>query len=199
MTNRSGPLIECVDRMRVMMPPAAPIASQLSRLVGAATIALLTLASGAFAQSVPKPAATPSAASPGTPAAAASTPTRPQTRQRIELSPADRSAIEKANTEPASTTRPDDGLVPTAADLTAPLIEDRQTRIEQVRTSNRISEVIVSPALGGPGFVMTNRDGRQPLTQTDMGGGLSVPKFFRWEFGSPAPAPLALPPPPPTR
>lgn len=98
-----------------------------------------------------------------------------------------------------STGKPADELVPTAADLVVPPEDDRQARMEQIRSSNRISEVIVTPAFSSHSFVMTNREGRQPLTQTDMGGGLSVPKFFRWEFGAATPPPLALPPPPPTR
>jgi len=188
-----------------MKPTAAPIAFQRSRIVGAAVVAasivaLAFAAASASAQTPTRPAAGTNAPAANAPASASPASTSPvPARKRIELSPADRSAIEKANTDSIAPSKPDDGLVPTAADLVAPPADDRQTRIEQVRTSNRISEVIVTPALGGPGFVMTNRDGRQPLTQTDMGGGLSVPKFFRWEFGSPAPAPLALPPPPPTR
>jgi hypothetical protein len=189
-----------------MKPTAAPIAVQRSWVVEAASIAGVIIAAWAIAatpaagQTPARPASPTNAPAANVPAAAATPPTSPVVaRKRIELSPADRSAIDKANADSTAPGKPDDGLVPTPADLVAPPTDERQTRIEQVRTSNRISEVIVTPGLGTPSFVMTNRDGRQPLTQTDMGGGLSVPKFFRWEFGAPAPAPLALPPPPPTR
>lgn len=170
-------------------------------IVGAAMAALTLAAAPASAQTAAKPATGASSPAANAPAAASTPPTSPVlARRRIELTPADRNAIDQASAGSVAQSRPDDGLVPTAADLAAPpLTDDRQTRIEQVRTSNRITEVIVTPGLGTPSFVMTNREGRLPLTQTDMGGGLSVPKFFRWEFGSPTPAPLALPPPPPTR
>ena len=54
--------------------------------------------------------------------------------------------------------------------------------------SNRVSEVIVTPAGQSRSYVMHNREGQQPFSTTQMGsGGLSVPMFFRFEFGkSPA-------------
>lgn len=157
-------------------------------------LALPALPTLSAAQATPQTKDRPATAA--TPASA--TPARPAPpRQRIELSPSDRQAIDRSSSAASiSTGKPVDELVPTAADLTAPLIEDRQTRIEQVRTSNGISEIIVTPALGTPSFVITNREGRQPLSQTDLSGGLSVPKFFRWEFGGATPPPVAVPPPP---
>ena len=88
--------------------------------------------------------------------------------------------------------------MPSAADAKAPpLAEEPGTRIEQVRTSNRISEIRVTPALTGRTYTITNREGRQPTSATDTSSSLSVPKFFTFEWGraDERPAP-ALPPPP---
>ena len=77
--------------------------------------------------------------------------------------------------------------------------EPSTTRIEQTHVSNRISEVIVTPAGQSRSYVMHNREGQQPLGTTRWAGGLSVPKFFRFEFGRTTPPPATNPPPPPLR
>ena len=149
-----------------------------------------------WAQGTAGAAAGPAAqtnAAPDKPAAAASAP-----RQRIELPTAERQALEAGEApRPASApTRAD--LVPSAADAKAPPpAEEPRTRIEQIRTSNRISEIRVTPALTGRTYTITNREGRQPTSATETSSGLSVPKFFTFEWGRPEerPAP-ALPPPP---
>jgi hypothetical protein len=64
--------------------------------------------------------------------------------------------------------------------------------------SNRVSEVIVTPAGQSRSYVMSNREGQQPFGTTQMGpGGLSVPMFFRFEFGRTTPPPATNPPSPP--
>lgn len=149
----------------------------------------------ALAQSAEKPA-TPAAS--GVPAAKPGTsPAAPRTR--IELTPSERQALDGPPAASASTPTSAE-LLPTPEDAHAlPPAEGKQTVIEQVRTSNRVSEVRVTPGLGGHTYTMTNREGRQPLSATDTSSGLSVPKFFTFEFGGteerPAPS---LPPPPPS-
>jgi hypothetical protein len=90
-----------------------------------------------------------------------------------------------------------DGLVPTDEDMKARPDDDTSgtTRIEQKRQSNRISEVIVTPAGQSRSYVMTNREGRQPYGEFQTNPGLSVPMFLRFEFGKPTP-PTTTPPPP---
>ncbi len=45
-------------------------------------------------------------------------------------------------------------------------------------------------------YVMQNREGQQPFGTTQMSSGLSVPMFFRFEFGRSSP-PATNPPSPP--
>lgn len=150
--------------------------------------------------SLPAPAQGNSTTPDARPAAPPNAQAKPATpRQRIELPAAERQALEagsNAPRPPAAPTAAD--LVPSAADAKAPP-EEPQTRIEQVRTGNRISEVRVTPALTGRTYTITNREGRQPTSAVDTSSTLSVPKFFTFEWGraDERPAPV-LPPPPPS-
>jgi hypothetical protein len=156
---------------------------------------MTTLSALAQSTAPTTPATKPSAASPAkvSPPVARPAPAR----QSIELTPAERQSIDAQATPPTPKRSDAEELVPTAADLLAPPPpEESSVRIEQFRNASRVTEVKVFPSFGGPTYVMTNREGRQPLFQTDLGPGLSVPKFFRFEFGSPNPAPAAAPPPP---
>ena len=161
--------------------------------------ALLALASAATAPAMAQATgAKPDARSPAatTPPPRSTTPTAVP-RQRIELPAAERQAIEGGSTPRASSALTQADLVPSAADAKAPVLEEPQTRIEQVRTGNRISEIRVTPALTGRTYTITNREGRQPTSAIETSPGLSVPKFFTFEWGRPdertAPS---LPPPP---
>jgi hypothetical protein len=118
------------------------------------------------------------------PAATADKPTKPapaKPRRAIELSPAERQAIDERELK---------AVKPASVDTS------NTTRIEQFRSSNRIIEVVVTPAGTSHSYSMTNREGKQPLGTTQMNPGLSVPNFFRFEFGRPTPAPLPTPAPP---
>ena len=124
-------------------------------------------------------------------------------RRAIELSPAEREAIDARELKAVKPASVEEALQPKPAGDADNLKIERDdtsntTRIEQYRTSNRISEVVVTPAGTSRSYSMTNREGRQPLGTTQMSPGLSVPNFFRFEFGRPAPAPLDAPAPPPT-
>jgi hypothetical protein len=142
---------------------------------------------------------------PSTPAATGVTTAQPAPataapRTRIELSPAERQALDGTTASTQATAPTRDELLPTADDAHAlQPAEERQTVIEQVRTPNRTTEIRVTPALTGRTYTMTTREGRQPLSATGTSPGLSVPKFFTFEFGGPEerPAPT-LPPPPPS-
>ena len=150
----------------------------------------------AFSQEVQKPSSP--AATGATTAAPAPATAAPRTR--IELSPAERQALDGTNASTRSTAPTRDELLPTADDAQAlQPAEERQTVIEQVRTPNRTTEIRVTPALTGRTYTMTTREGRQPLSATGTSPGLSVPKFFTFEFGGTEerPAPT-LPPPPPS-
>lgn len=130
-----------------------------------------------------KPAAKPSQTSPA--------------RRTIELTPAQRQAIDAKADQAVKVQSVEDALIPTAEDAGLPRAEDNTTRIEQTRTSNRVTEVTVTPAHSTRSYFMTNREGRMPLGTTEMSSGLSVPQFFRFEFGRPTPPAAAAPPPPP--
>lgn len=118
-------------------------------------------------------------------------------RQRIELPAAERQQLDADSARRPSSAPTQAELVPSAADARAPLPEEPQTRIEQIRTGNRISEVRVTPALTGRTYTITNREGRQPTSAIETSPGLSVPKFFTFEWGRPDErAAPALPPPP---
>ena len=124
-------------------------------------------------------------------------------RRAIELSPAERAAIDARELKAVKPASVEEALQPKPDDLKIERDEasnpgGNTTRIEQYRTSNRISEVVVTPAGTSRSYSMTNREGRQTLGTTQMSPGLSVPNFFRFEFGRPAPAPLEAPVPPPT-
>ncbi len=122
-------------------------------------------------------------------------PTAPRTK--IELPLAERQAMERpTENRPATVTKED--LVPSAADQAAAQPDDRGPRIEQRRTSNRVSEIKVTPAGSSYSYLITNREGRQPTSITDLSSGLSIPKFFSFDFGRPTTNP-ATPPPPPSR
>ena len=146
----------------------------------------------------PMPAAT--ADKPTKPAPTADKATKPapaKPRRAIELSPAERQAIDARELQAVKPASIEEALQPTPED--AKIERDdtsNTTRIEQFRTSNRITEVVVTPAGSTHSYSMMNREGRQPLGTTQMNPGLSVPNFFRFEFGRSTPAPLPAPAPP---
>lgn len=155
----------------------------------------------AFAQTTPSRTAPPP---PSMPAATADKPTKPapaKPRRAIELSPAERQAIDTRELQAVKPASIEEALQPKpAGDPDNAKIErddtSNTTRIEQFRTSNRITEVVVTPAGSTHSYTMMNREGKQPLGTTQMNPGLSVPNFFRFEFGRPTPAPLTAPAPP---
>jgi len=124
-------------------------------------------------------------------------------RRAIELSPAERQAIDERESKAVKPASVEEALQPKPAGDPDNVKVERDdlsntTRIEQFRTSNRISEVVVTPAGSSRSYSMTNNEGRQPLGTTQMSPGLSVPNFFKFEFGRTTPAPLQAPTPPPT-
>ena len=171
-----------------------------SRKAAAQRCALAIAASGLWLAVGPALAQT-SGAPPPLPAASPAKPAAPkpaQPRPAIQLSPAERQAIDAAQASQEKPARVEDALAPTAEDIKPRAADDASTttRIEQTRVSNRVNEVIVTPAGQWRSYVMTNREGQQPFGQTQMNSGLSVPMFFRFEFGKSTP-PAANPPPPP--
>lgn len=155
----------------------------------------LSLVGGhALAQSSGAPAPRP-AGSPAKPAA--QQPAAP--RSTIQLTPAERQSIDAAQGSSGKPARVEDALAPTAEDIKPRADDDRSTtRIEQTRVSNRVSEVIVTPAGQSRSYIMNNREGQQPFGTTQMSpGGLSVPMFLRFEFGRTTPPPTTNPPSPP--
>ncbi|MBC8119979.1 MAG: hypothetical protein H7X75_10435 [Burkholderiaceae bacterium] len=119
-------------------------------------------------------------------------------RRAIELSPAERQAIDARELKAVRPASVEDALQPTPEDAKIEREEnDNTTRIEQLRTSNRISEVIVTPPRAAYSYSMTNREGKQPFGTTQMSPGLSVPNFFRFEFGrsTPSTSTPSVPPP----
>lgn len=165
-----------------------------------AHICAVAVAAGAAVLSGSPVGAQPSGAPPLLTAPAKVDPARAAPpRPGIELSPQERQAIDAARAS-GITDRPariEDALAPTLDDMKPRAAEDTAatTRIEQMRTSNRVSEVVVTPPGQTHSYVMTNREGRQPFGTTQMSSGLSVPMFLRFEFGRPTP-PTNLPPPP---
>jgi len=124
-------------------------------------------------------------------------------RRAIELSPAERQAIDERESKTVKPASVEEALQPKPAGDPDNVKVERDdlsntTRIEQFRTSNRISEVVVTPAGSSRSYSMTNNEGRQPLGTTQMSPGLSVPNFFKFEFGRTTPPPLQAPTPPPT-
>ena len=155
---------------------------------------LLAWAPMAFAQT-PAPSPPPM---PASTEAKAAKPVLAKPRRAIELSPAERQAIDARELKAVKPASVEEALQPTPED--AKIERDdvsNTTRIEQFRTSNRISEVVVTPPGTSRSYSMTNREGKQPFGTTQMSPGLSVPNFFRFEFGRPTPAPLPTPAPPP--
>jgi len=82
--------------------------------------------------------------------------------------------------------------------MKSPAPAEEQTRIEQIRTLNGVSEIRVTPALTGRTYTIVNREGRQPTSATGTSSGLSVPMFFNFQFGRTDDRPAAPVPPPPT-
>ena len=163
---------------------------------------LLAWSSIASAQA-PAPPPPPMPAATETKAAkpASTNPTSAKPRRAIELSPAERQAIDERELKAVKPASVEEALQPKpAGDPDNAKIErddsSNTTRIEQFRTSNRITEVVVTPAGTSRSYSMTNREGRQPLGTTQMSPGLSVPNFFKFEFGRAAPAPIQAPAPP---
>ena len=186
-----------------LIDPEHPIGRWLPNRAALVTAVAIALAIGAalpavvLAQAAPiaPPVARPTQATSnaGTPA---SKPVAPRTR--IELPPAERQAIESGKSENRPTTPTRNELLPNADDASTTIINEPANVIEQIRTSNRITEIRVTPAMTGHTYIMTNREGRQPTTATDTTSGLSVPKFFTFEFGRQAERPAAALPPPPS-
>ncbi|HVG05876.1 MAG TPA: hypothetical protein VM937_13140 [Burkholderiaceae bacterium] len=136
---------------------------------------------------------------PTAPDARSAKPAPAKPRRAIELSPAERAAIDARELKAVKPASVEEALQPKPDDIKIERDDtSNTTRIDQYRTSNRISEVVVTPAGTSRSYSMTNREGRQPLGTTQMSPGLSVPNFFRFEFGRPAPAPLEAPAPPTT-
>ena len=155
---------------------------------------LLAWAQIALAQTTVAPLPPPFPASTETKAAKPA-PTKP--RRAIELSPAEREAIDARELKAVKPASVEEALQPKPEDARIERDDSASsTRIEQFRTSNRVSEVVVTPAGTSRSYSMTNREGQQPFGTTQMAPGLSVPNFFRFEFGRPAPAPLTAPAPP---
>lgn len=183
-------------------------ASQLATVLAGCAFAGLAAAQSATPAKPAAPAAMPSTAAPATRAAPAALPARQSpvadtARTRIELPAAERAALENSTATAVPPVAERNELLPQPEDAQTTIIEPSGTVIEQVRQSNRISEVRVTPALTGHTWVMTNREGRQPIGATDTQSGLSVPKFFTFEFGATGPRqsnPVSTPavPPPPT-
>ncbi len=162
------------------------------KIVGLAM--LLVWAPIAFTQTTVAPPPPPLPASTD-PKAVKPAPTKP--RRAIELSPAEREAIDARELKAVKPASLEEALQPKLEDLKVERDDSaNSTRIEQLRTSNRVSEVVVTPAGTSRSYSMTNREGQQPFGTTQMAPGLSVPNFFRFEFGRPAPAPLTAPAPP---
>jgi len=160
--------------------------------VSAGTLSLVAGPARAQSSSAPPPLP---AATPAKPTAQKPTPPRAS----IQLTPAERQAIDAAQAGAGKPARVEDALAPTAEDIKPRADDDNSTtRIEQTHVSNRVSEVIVTPAGQSRSYVMNNREGRQPFGTTQMSpGGLSVPMFLRFEFGRTTPPPATNPPTPP--
>jgi hypothetical protein len=120
-------------------------------------------------------------------------------RPAVQLTPAERDAMDAAAAAAVKPASIEDALVPTADDAKAKPDVESRTRIEQRRVSNRVDEIIVTPAGSTHSYVIMNREGRMPYGTTQMNSGLSVPMFFRFEFGrTTAPASPTAPPPAPS-
>jgi hypothetical protein len=173
-----------------MKQGSKPVAQVFALAVTAGALALGAGPGCAQTSSAPPPPA----AAPARPAS--QKPVAPHAT--IQLTPAERQAIDSSQSGKEKPVRVDDELAPTAEDMkTRPADDHATTRIEQTHVSNRVSEVIVTPAGQSRSYVMNNRDGQQPFGTTQMSpGGLSVPMFFRFEFGR-SPTPPATPSPPP--
>jgi hypothetical protein len=160
--------------------------------VAAGALSLVAGAASAQSPGAPPPLPAASAAKP-----AAQKPAAP--RATIQLTPAERRAIDAAQDSAEKPARVEDALAPSAEDIKPRADDDHgTTRIEQTRVSNRVTEVTVTPAGQSRSYVMNNREGQQPFGTTQMGpGGLSVPMFLRFEFGRTTPPPATNPPSPP--
>jgi hypothetical protein len=55
-------------------------------------------------------------------------------------------------------------------------------QIEQRRTGNRVTEIVVTPAGTHYSYVITNREGQRALSPLDASGGLSLPRFLKLDF-----------------
>lgn len=158
-----------------------------------AAAAVWLAAGAALAQAPGAPPPLPTA-TPARPAVAPAKPAAP--RRAIQLTPAERDAIDAAQSPALKPARVEDALAPSAEDVRPRAGDDHGTTlIEQRRVSNRVSEVVVTPPGASRTYVMTNREGRQPFGTTQMNSGLSVP-MFRFEFGRSTP-PATNPPLPP--
>ncbi len=176
--------------------PERPIGRRPLTLVVIALAIGVALPAMVLAQAAP---AAPSAVRPTQATSDGGTPaSKPGPRTRIELPPAERQALESGKSENRPTTPTRNELLPNTDDASTTIIDEPANVIEQIRTSNRITEIRVTPAMTGHTYIMTNREGRQPTTATDTTSGLSVPKFFTFEFGRQTERPAAALPPPPS-
>jgi hypothetical protein len=147
----------------------------------------------------PLPDAKPPASAPAA-VAAKPAPKPAPARQRIELPASERPKSADAGDAPQTTTlggAPTAAdLVPGAADTRVAVPEEPVTRIEQSRTREGNRQVTVTPALTGRPYTMTQREGQIPFSATGSSSGLSVPKFFTFEWGRSEERSPSAPPPP---
>jgi hypothetical protein len=112
---------------------------------------------------------------------------RPKTTLLAALAMAPLAWAQPVPAPPAPQTAPPRSAAQAAADGPAPIaptgVADLlQTRIEQVRRGNRVSEVRVTSAGGEARYTMDNREGRIPPPTQTLGSGLSTPNFLKIEF-----------------
>jgi hypothetical protein len=131
-----------------------------------ALVALAGLAFGAHAQN-----GAVRATQSGKPAAT-------QKKQVIELPAAERDRIDPLTAKPLPplTEPPTDETLPPARPT------EPTTRIEQRRTGNRVTEIVVTPAGSTRSYVIVNREGQRPLSPQELSAGLSTPRFLRFDF-----------------
>lgn len=90
--------------------------------------------------------------------------------------------LDPAQTRNAAPTADTAGAEPNAGELLPTALPDPVTRIEQVRQGRRVTEVVISPGGYRHSYRMAAREPRSPQGPSDLGSGLSVPRFIRVQF-----------------
>jgi hypothetical protein len=149
----------------------------------AALLVAVLLACAAPARAAPPaPLPPPPALEPAATAREEPKPSRPRTVIRAPQPSAAPAAAATSPAPPAAAGEPEPLSEPDAGEeLPAARKTEREVKIEQIRRSAGVTEIVVTPAFSTHSYVIVNREGARRSPQENQSS-LSTPRFLRFDF-----------------